>query len=63
MGTMGGIRNEQAMIQALLTKKGYDPDRADQKEKQRIYGFLMRRGFSGEQVRRAIFSGDIYDWE
>ncbi len=51
------------MIQALLTKKGYDPDRADQKEKQRIYGFLMRRGFSGEQVRRAIFSGDIYDWE
>ncbi len=59
----GGSQDEQAMIQALLTKKGYDPDRADQKEKQRIYGFLMRRGFSGEQVRRAIFSGDIYDWE
>lgn len=59
----GGSQDEQAMIQTLLAKKNYDPDRADQKEKQRIYGFLMRKGFSGEQVRRAIFSGDICDWE
>lgn len=59
----GGNQDEQAMIQALLAKKGYAPDRADQKEKQRMYGFLMRKGFSGEQVRRAIFSGEIWDWE
>ena len=59
----GGSQDEQAMIQALLLKRNYDPDSADRKEKQRIYGFLMRKGFSGEQVRRAIFAGDSYDWE
>ena len=59
----GGSQDEQAMIQALLSKRNYDPDSADRKEKQRIYGFLMRKGFSGEQVRRAIFAGDSYDWE
>ena len=50
----GGEQDEAAMIQALLEKKHYDPDTADDKEKQRMYGFLMRKGFSGEAVRRAV---------
>ena len=46
------------MISELLEKRGYCPREADLREKQRLYGFLMRRGFSGEQVRKAL--GDIY---
>lgn len=51
----GGSQNEQEMIQALLDKKGYHPDTTDRKEQQRLYGFLMRKGFSGEQIRKALF--------
>ena len=50
----GGEQDEEAMIQALLEKKHYDPEAADEKEKQRVYAFLMRKGFSGEAVRRAV---------
>lgn len=53
----GGSQDEQAMIRALLAKKGFDRERADIKERQKMYGFLMRKGFSGEQVRRAIQDG------
>lgn len=54
----GGEQDEQQMISELLEKKGYCSQKADLREKQRLYGFLMRRGFSGEQVRKAL--GDIY---
>lgn len=50
----GGGQDEQAMIQALLAKKGYDGRTAERKEQQRMYAFLMRKGFSGEQVRKAL---------
>ena len=51
----GGRQDEQAMIQELLRKRGYDPETADGKEKQKQGAFLMRRGFSGESVRKALF--------
>lgn len=54
----GGEQDEQQMISELLEKRRYCPREADLREKQRLYGFLMRRGFSGEQVRKAL--GDIY---
>ena len=53
----GGEQDEQQMISELLEKRGYCPREADLREKQRLYGFLMRRGFSGEQVGKAL--GDI----
>ena len=58
----GGDQDEQKMIQALLVKKGFEPDKANLKERQRMYGFLMRKGFSGEQVRRAVLKG-MSDWQ
>lgn len=58
----GGEQNEQEMIRALLAKKGFNPKEADLKEKQRMYGFLMRKGFSAEQVRRMVL-GEDNDWE
>ena len=50
----GGTQDEDAMIEALLRKKNYDPERADIKEQQKVYAFLMRKGFSGEKISRAM---------
>ncbi|MCM1025271.1 MAG: recombination regulator RecX [Roseburia sp.] len=50
----GGSQDEQAMIRALLRKRNYDPDTADFQERQKTYAFLMRKGFSGEAVGRAL---------
>lgn len=57
----GGGQNEQAMIQSLLKKKGFDFETAEPKARQRIYGFLMRKGFSGEEVRKALHSDIWYE--
>ena len=58
----GGDQDEGAMIQALLNKKGFDRERADAKERQKMYAFLMRKGFSGSLVRRAVMWEDSGDW-
>lgn len=50
----GGTQDEDAMIEALLRKKNYDPERADIKEQQKVYAFLMRKGFSVEKISRAM---------
>lgn len=57
----GGTQDEPGMIRELLKKRGYDPETADRKEIQRQGAFLMRRGFSGESVRKALFSRDGFD--
>lgn len=55
----GGAQDEQRMIRELLEKRRYDPETADIREKQRTYAFLMRKGFSGEQIRKVMrISGD-----
>lgn len=51
---LGGKQDEQEMIRRLLAKKKYDPENADRKEMQRMYAFLMRKGFAQETVRRAL---------
>ncbi len=50
----GGVMDEQAMIMRLLQKKNYDPERTDRKEQQRVYAFLMRKGFPAEAILRAM---------
>lgn len=57
----GGSQNEQAMIQALLAKKGFDSQTAALKDRQRMFAFLMRKGFSGEQARRAVQFDEYYE--
>ena len=51
------------MIRELLEKKGFDREAADRKERQRMYGFLMRKGFPAELVRRAVLSDTDCSWE
>ena len=51
----GGEQDEQSMIRELLRKKHYDAaEETDWKERQKIYAFLARKGFSQEAIRKAI---------
>ena len=50
----GGSQDESAMIEVLLKKRNYDPENADRKELQKTYAFLMRKGFSGESISKAL---------
>lgn len=50
----GGTQDEAEMIRRLLYKRHYDPGTADLKEQRKNYGFLLRKGFSPEAVRRAL---------
>ncbi len=59
----GGVQEEGAMIRALLEKKGFDRETADLKQRQKMYGFLMRKGFQAEQVRRAVLTDGSRCWE
>ncbi len=54
---LGGSQDEIAMIKELLEKKHYSPE-CDMKEKNRIYAFLLRRGFSIEKVQEAMKFSD-----
>ena len=53
----GGTQDEQTMIHTLLQKKHYNPETADFKEKQKLYAYLTRKGYSPGQIRHAL---DIY---
>lgn len=55
----GGRQDEAAMIQTLLKKRGYDAEKAEMKERQKTYSFLVRKGFSGDAVKQALKTGDI----
>ena len=46
--------DEMEQIQKWMEKRRFDPKNADRKEQQRFYGFLMRRGFSAESIRKAL---------
>ena len=55
----GGSQDEAAMIRELLVKRGYDAENAEIRERQKTYAFLVRKGFSGEAVRRALKADEI----
>lgn len=40
-------------IQRILIKRGFNADRATLKEKQKTISYLLRRGFSWEEIRKA----------
>lgn len=46
-------------IKLLLEKRNYDPEHADPKETQKIMGYLTRKGFRYEDIRRVI---QLSDW-
>ncbi len=46
--------DEEAMIRMWMEKKHYSTGEADQKERERMYRFLMRKGFSSGAVLHAM---------
>lgn len=49
---------ELVMIAKILEKKGYDPLTDDLKQKQKIYAYLMRKGFRSDDILRVMKSSD-----
>lgn len=50
----GGRQNEEEMIRKLLSKRKYDVNTADYKERQKQAAFLCRKGFSAESIRKVL---------
>ncbi|MBQ7954359.1 MAG: regulatory protein RecX [Lachnospiraceae bacterium] len=50
----GNRQDEEAQIRRLLEKRKFDGCTADAKEIQKTYAFLMRKGFSGETIRKFV---------
>lgn len=57
-----GGQDELQMACRLLEKKHYDRENCDRKEKQKLYSFLMYKGFSAEVIRRAL-NADGEEWQ
>lgn len=45
---------EEEQIARWMEKRGYHPEEADLKEKQKMYAFLARKGFRPESIQRAM---------
>ena len=46
--------SDREAIRELLRKKRWNPETADEKERQKIYGYLVRKGFRYEDIRQVI---------
>lgn len=49
-----GEADELEAVRALVRKKRFDPESATDTERQKMYGYLARKGFSYEMIRRVI---------
>ena len=47
---------EEEQIARWMEKRNFHPEEADQKEKQRMYAFLARKGFRAENIQRPMKS-------
>lgn len=56
---LGGCQNEQEMIRVVLKKKNYNSG-CSLKERQKIYAFLLRKGFSIENVNKVLGRMDSF---
>lgn len=53
--------DERKLIGKLLEKKKANPSQMDRKEKQKLYGFLMRKGFSPALISSVIWGREDFD--
>lgn len=49
-----GEKDSRRAIETLMRKRSYNPETADVKEKQKMMGYLMRKGFSYQDVRNVL---------
>lgn len=57
-----GEEDSRQAIEALIRKRNYNPDTADLKERQKIMGYLMRKGFRYEDVNTVLNGMDADIW-
>ena len=57
-----GEEDSRQAIEALMRKRNYNPDSADLTEKQKLMGYLMRKGFRYEDVNSVLNSADSDIW-
>lgn len=50
----GNSQDEEGQICRLLEKKHFEMGSTDRKEVQKIYGFLLRKGFKADTVRKVL---------
>lgn len=55
------LPDEESLIRAFLRKKGVSLAELDYKEKQKLYGSLRRKGFSGSSVSRILCGVEEFD--
>lgn len=55
------LPDEEVQIRSWLLKKHYDPKQAQQKETERMYRFLMRKGYSMSSIRRVVSLENLYE--
>ena len=53
MERLGSKEDEAVLLSELLKKKHYSPDMAVE-EQRKIFAFLLRKGFQGEDIREAM---------
>lgn len=51
--------SETDQIRELLRRKGYDQGARDRKQQDKMYRFLMQRGYRSEDIRRALWREDF----
>jgi len=54
MEEMYAEESELSTIKEIMRKKRWNPSEMEEKEKQKMFGYLMRKGFSYEEIRRAL---------
>ncbi len=52
--------DERIQIRSLLEKRGFDATECDEKERQRCYQFLMRRGFKSSDILKVMRDPDNF---
>lgn len=53
--------DEEKQIRIWLQKKQYQPENCDRKETNRIYNFLLRKGYSPSSIQRVMRLQDWYE--
>ena len=54
------VADEMEQIMALLRKRKFVPEKADEKEFQRTYQYVMRRGFKSSDILKAMKMEAVY---
>ncbi len=55
------VPDEEEQIQKWLVKKNYSGISADRKEKERMYRFLLRKGYGASRIQRALCMEEPYE--